>query len=76
MDVPKLWALGFGFGWKKVIKLRILPHAAGKGRNWRFHPNQVLTECEDGSLLIEFEASGLYELAVHLCGWAGEINII
>ena len=69
-------SFGLWMGEKEQIKLRILPHAAQKGRNWRFHPKQVLTECDDGSLLIEFEASGLYELAVHLCGWAGEVNII
>lgn len=69
-------SFGIWQGEKEQIKLRILPHAAERGRHWRFHPKQVLTECEDGSLLVEFEASGLYELAVHLCGWAGEVNII
>lgn len=69
-------SFGMWMGETEQIKLRILPHAAEKGRNWRFHPKQTLTDCDDGSLLVEFEASGLYELAVHLCSWAGEVKIL
>ena len=58
------------------IKLHVLPHAADKAKNWRFHSKQSITECEDGSVMVEFQAGGLRELAIHLCGWAGDLKII
>lgn len=58
------------------IKLLALPCGAQKAKNWRFHKYQSLTENQDGSVTIEFQASGLYELALHLCSWVGELKII
>ncbi|MBN8649002.1 MAG: WYL domain-containing protein [Caulobacterales bacterium] len=76
-DLDEYMSQSFGLwqGAPSKIKLLALPHAAQKALNWRFHPKQKLTETKDG-VLIEFEASGLYELALHLCSWAGEIKIL
>jgi predicted DNA-binding transcriptional regulator YafY len=58
------------------IVLRVLPQAANEGRRWRFHPDQVLTEEADGSLLVRFRSGGLRELAWHLVTWRDGIAII
>lgn len=67
----------FGF-WRdegQEVVLRILPHAADVGRNWRFHPGQTLENCKDGGLRVRFHAGGLRELAEHLFTWGGDLII-
>jgi len=41
-----------------------------------FHPNQELTELDDGSLLVEFEASGWLEMAWHLVQWGNAVEVL
>lgn len=60
---------------KYSVKLKILPEAAERARQWRFHPEQVLSETQDGSLTVQFEAGGMRELAEHLCTWAGSVIV-
>lgn len=69
-------SFGIWQGEKEKIVLKILPHASERVKGWRFHLHQTLSECDDGSIMVEFEASGMRELAVHLCGWVGDIKII
>ena len=57
------------------VALRIKPHAAERGRAWRFHPSQSLEELGDGSLRICFKAGGQRELAEHLFSGAGDLVI-
>ena len=45
-------------------------------RAWRFHPEQVFEDQQDGSLLVRFHSGGLRELAEHLFTWGGEVAII
>ncbi|NHQ75813.1 WYL domain-containing protein [Roseovarius gahaiensis] len=41
-----------------------------------FHPMQVLTDMADGSLLVEFKASGWVEMAWHLMSWGNAVEIL
>lgn len=57
------------------VSLRVLPHAAERARNWRFHPHQFSFELPDGGLRITFHAGGRREICEHLFQWAGDIVI-
>jgi proteasome accessory factor B len=77
-DLDDWIAHSFGI-WRDAshdIALRILPHAVQRAKNWHFHPHQRLEPQEDGSAVVRFSASGLPELAHHLFGWAGMVEII
>jgi predicted DNA-binding transcriptional regulator YafY len=58
------------------VVLRVLPIAIEDGRRWRFHPNQIVEEQPDGSLLVSFRTSGMMELAWHLITWRDTIEIL
>lgn len=58
------------------VLLRVLPVAIEDGRRWHFHPNQIVEEQADGSLLVSFRTSGMMELAWHLITWRDTIEII
>lgn len=75
-DIDEWMSKSFGIwrGEEYQIELRVLPTAAELAKQWRFHPQQVLREEADGSLLITFRAGGLRELAMHLCTWSGSIE--
>lgn len=76
-DLDAWMAESFGI-WREAthsVRLKILPAASERGLHWRFHPRQVLTQCEDKSLVVEFEAGGIRELAEHLCTWAGDVIV-
>lgn len=45
-------------------------------RDFRFHPNQVMTDLPDGSLLVEFSASGWVEMAWHLVSWGRAVDVL
>jgi hypothetical protein len=45
---------------------KTMSHAATVAREFVFHPTQVLTDMPDGSLVVEFTASGCVEMAWHL----------
>jgi predicted DNA-binding transcriptional regulator YafY len=58
------------------VKLRFTGDAAAEAKRWRFHPSQVVTGQEDGSLLVEFQTGGMLELAWHLFTWRTEVEIL
>ncbi|MBX9643213.1 MAG: WYL domain-containing protein [Novosphingobium sp.] len=58
------------------VKLRFTGDAAAEAKRWRFHPSQVVTGQEDGSLLEEFQPGGMLELAWHLFTWRTEVEIL
>ena len=45
-------------------------------RDFRFHPNQVMTDMSDGSLLVEFSASGWVEMAWPLVSWGRAVEVL
>ena len=55
---------------------RFAPDAAKTARDFVFHPNQRVTEDSDGSLIVQFEASGHLEMAWHLYCWGDTVEVI
>ena len=45
-------------------------------RECAFHPIQVVTDMPDGSLLVEFTASGWVEMAWHLVSWGNAVEVL
>jgi predicted DNA-binding transcriptional regulator YafY len=41
-----------------------------------WHPSQCLEEQEDGSLLLQFQASGEFEIMRWILGWGSEVEVI
>ena len=77
-DLDAWLARSFGI-WREDghdIVLSVAPTAVERARAWRFHPEQVLEDQQDGSLLVRFHSGGLRELAEHLFTWGGEVAII
>lgn len=55
---------------------RFRPDAAEQARRFVFHPRQELTQTEDGSLEVRFEASGLLEMCWHLYSWGDAVEVV
>jgi predicted DNA-binding transcriptional regulator YafY len=55
---------------------RFRPDAAAHAQRFQFHPDQELTLEEDGSLTVQFKASGYYEMAWHLYTWGDRVEVI
>jgi len=45
-------------------------------RECAFHPLQVVTDMPDGSLLVEFTASGWVETAWHMVSWGNAVEVM
>ena len=58
------------------MRWRFKQRAATVAREFVFHPTQVLTEMPDGSLLVEFTASGWVEMAWHLMSWGNAVEVL
>lgn len=56
------------------VKWRVKPEAAARAKRFVFHPTQKITRERGGSLLVEFVADGLKEMAWHLMTWEGMIQ--
>lgn len=56
------------------VKWRVKPEAAARAKRFVFHPTQKISRQRDGSLIIEFTADGLREMAWHLMTWEGMIQ--
>jgi predicted DNA-binding transcriptional regulator YafY len=55
---------------------RFTKEAATVAREFIFHPNQMVTEESDGSLLVRFFASGHIEMAWHLYCWGDSVEVL
>lgn len=55
---------------------RFSPQVADVARDFQFHPDQVVTEEQDGGLRVEFSASGWIEMAWHLYQWGDQVEVI
>jgi len=58
------------------VRLRIGPGRAEDALRWRFHPNQIVSQEPDGSVLVSFRAGGMRELAWHLFTWGDAVEIL
>lgn len=59
-----------------LVRWRFSPRAAPVAREFVFHPTQVLTDIPDGSLVVEFTASGWVEMAWHLIIWGNDVEVL
>ena len=59
-----------------LVRWRFTPRAATVAREFVFHPTQVLTDKPDGSLIVEFTASGWVEMAWHLIIWGNDVEVL
>jgi predicted DNA-binding transcriptional regulator YafY len=59
-----------------LVRWRFTPDAAKEAREFEFHPTQKMTEDPDGSLLVEFTASGWLEMAWHLYKWGDRVDVL
>lgn len=79
-DVDRYSAQAFGAFFSKSehgpVRWRFAPSAAKAAREFVFHPNQKMTDLEDGSLLVEFTASGWLEMAWHLITWGKSVEVL
>ena len=55
---------------------KFTPTAAPDAREFLFHPTQTMHEQPDGSLVVQFRAGGLMEMAWHLVTWGNEVKIL
>ena len=59
-----------------LVRWRFTPRAAPVAREFVFHPLQAMTDMPDGSLLVEFTASGWVEMAWHLVSWGNAVEVL
>jgi predicted DNA-binding transcriptional regulator YafY len=59
----------------KVI-WRFAPNAAQQAKRYIFHPTQQMEVLKDGSLLVQFEASGHLEMCWHLYSWGNSVEVV
>jgi predicted DNA-binding transcriptional regulator YafY len=79
-DLERYSAQAFGsfFSEKEYgpVRWRFAPSAAVNARDFVFHPDQVMTEAEDGSLMVSFTASGWLEMAWYLIQWGDAVEVL
>jgi len=52
------------------------PRAAAHARGFEFHPDQVLENQPDGSLVVRFSAAGHLEMCWHLYLWGDQVEVL
>lgn len=79
-DVERFSAQAFGAFFSRSehgpVRWRFAPSAAEAARDFVFHPTQQMTDLDDGSLLVEFTASGWLEMAWHLVKWGNAVEVL
>lgn len=79
-DVDRYSAQAFGAFFSQSeqgpVRWRFAPCAAKAAQEFVFHPNQKMINLEDGSLLVEFTASGWLEMAWHLITWGKSVEVL
>lgn len=55
---------------------RFAPDAASHARDFLFHPEQVMEDQPDGSLIVRFSAAGHMEMAWHLYMWGDKVEVL
>ncbi|TXL70873.1 WYL domain-containing protein [Vineibacter terrae] len=55
---------------------RFAPAAAEQAREFEFHPQQVVEEEKDGSLIVRFKAAGHLEMCWFLYSWGNQVEVL
>lgn len=50
--------------------------AAAVARDYQFHPNQTVTQSDDGAVTVRFTAAGHLEMAWHLYQWGDGVEVL
>jgi predicted DNA-binding transcriptional regulator YafY len=58
------------------VEWRFTPRAAEYALSFRFHPEQRVERCPDGSVIVRFTASGYLEMCWHLYAWGHDVEVI
>ncbi len=58
------------------VAWRFTPEAAPTARQFVFHPHQEMIEGTDGTLTVQFVASGHLEMAWHLYQWGNQVEVL
>ncbi|WP_146591723.1 helix-turn-helix transcriptional regulator [Puniceibacterium confluentis] len=58
------------------VTWRFTPETAATARQFVFHPNQEMTEEADGSLTVQFAASGHLEMAWYIYQWGDQVEVL
>ncbi len=77
-DLSHWLAQSFGT-WRDApqqVEWRFAPHVAAEVRQFRFHPDQSLTDNADGTVTVRFTASGLDEMCWHLFRWGDAVQVV
>jgi predicted DNA-binding transcriptional regulator YafY len=58
------------------VQWKFSAKVADEVRQYIFHPTQKMETKPDGSVVVSFRASGQFEMACHLLGWGGEVEVV
>lgn len=58
------------------VEWRFSPKVAANALSYRFHPDQVVTAGDDGSVTVRFSAAGYLEMAWALYAWGDKVEVI
>ena len=77
-DLQKYAQASFGVYMDEPIQVtwRFSPQVAEHAQQMSFHPSEVFSMQDDGSLLVTFTASGMTEMCWHLFTWGRQVEII
>lgn len=77
-DIKEFANKSFGIYQNKIIdvKLQFKPEVADDVLNYNFHPTQKVKQNSDGTVKVEFKASGELEIIWHLFKWGDNVKII
>ncbi len=77
-DLRRFATNSFGIFQEKPrdVVWRFAPRVADDARQYVFHPSQTLKDEPDGSLVVRFQAGGLWEMAWHLFRWGPWVDVI
>lgn len=55
---------------------RFSPEASDRARKFVFHPDQMLTENDDGTVTVSFSACDQQEMCWHFFNWRDKVEVI
>jgi predicted DNA-binding transcriptional regulator YafY len=58
------------------VAWRFKPSVAAEARECVFHPDQVIEDQRDGSVVVRFRAGGLQEMAWYLLTWGRDVEVL
>lgn len=58
------------------VAWKFSPKVAADAREFVFHPNQLIEDQQDGSVIVRFRAGGALEMCWHLFTWGNDVTVI